>query len=239
MGMQNNVLPPAILAEVVVMDPPFEMQMPEPPFPVTPFLDPITDVEFAAHGGLRRSIVMRAIANPWPGTQGNSQPITDPPANVIVHPGNELNDWVYNTDDTSSANHVYAIGTVSTVSSPAPIQPPTTFTNPDNYIPFQSVNALTQMVALNAVEEWTVFNMNNIRHPFHIHVNPMYVIRINGQQVEPFWADTVPLPNGGSITQPASFTFRMRFLHYTGPYVMHCHMLAHEDMGMMQGVTVV
>ena len=36
-----------------------------------------------------------------------------------------------------------------------------------------------------------------------------------------------------------SVTFRMRFLHYTGRYVMHCHMLVHEDMGMMQGVTVV
>jgi FtsP/CotA-like multicopper oxidase with cupredoxin domain len=235
----NNVLPMSILAEIVVYDLPVSMELPQPPFPVTPFLDPITDAELAAHGGLKRSIVLRALANPWPGVQGTLQPITDAPANLIVHPGDELNDWIYNTGDTSIDEHVYAIGTSSTASSPDPVEAPTTLTNPDDYIPFQSSRALTQMVALNAVEEWTIFNMNNIRHPFHIHVNPMYIVKINGQPVEPYWADTVPLPLGASVTQPTSFTFRMRFLHYTGPYVMHCHMLSHEDMGMMQGVTVV
>ena len=119
---------------------------------------------------------------------------------------------------------------------------------PKTYIPFQSKKAVTQMVALNAVEEWTIVNMNNIRHPFHIHVNPMYIVAVNGKRLaEPFWADTMPLPfndNQPPVGEdtPAtvtSFTFRMRFLHYTGRYVMHCHMLVHEDMGMMQGVTVV
>ena len=50
-------------------------------------------------------------------------------------------------------------------------------------------------------------------------------------------------PPPGNASQPGaaltSITFRTRFLHYTGRYVMHCHMLVHEDMGMMQGVTVV
>lgn len=239
MGAANNVLPEDILAEVVVIDPPFEMELPRPPFPVTPFLDPITDAEFAAHGGLKRSIVMRAIANPFPGVPGTPEPITQPPASLIVHPGNDLDDWVYETDNTTVADNVYAIGAPSTVSSPDPVQPPTTFANPSDYIVFQSNRALTQTVALNAVEEWTIFNMNNVRHPFHIHVNPMYVIKVNGQPVEPYWADTVPMPAGGSVTQPTSVTFRMRFLHYSGPYVMHCHMLAHEDLGMMQAVTVV
>ena len=81
--------------------------------------------------------------------------------------------------------------------------------------------------------------MNRVAHPFHIHVNPMWVIKINGAPITPYWADTVALPTGGSPTVPTSITFRMRFLHHTGPYVMHCHMPAHEDMGMMQGVTVV
>jgi FtsP/CotA-like multicopper oxidase with cupredoxin domain len=35
-----------------------------------------------------------------------------------------------------------------------------------------------------------------------------------------------------------SITCRSRFIDFTGPYVMHCHILAHEDLGMMQGVTV-
>ena len=57
-------------------------------------------------------------------------------------------------------------------------------------------------------------------------------------QMDEFWFVTTyrgqPVPQGKK-----SVTFRMRFLHYTGRYVMHCHMLVHEDMGMMQGVTVV
>ena len=239
MGAANNVLPSSILAEVVVIDSRWFMQLPQPPLPVTGFLAPITDEELAAHGGLKRSIVMRAIANPWPGTQGTAGPITDAPANQIVHPGAELDDWVFNTPNTSVANSVYSIGSPGTAASPNPVQPPTVFTNPSEYIPFQSARRVTQMVALNSVEEWTVFSMNNIRHPFHIHVNPIYVVAVNGKKLlEPYWADTVALPSGGSVTQPTSITFRTRFLHYTGPYVMHCHMLSHEDMGMMQGVTV-
>ena len=54
---------------------------------------------------------------------------------------------------------------------------------PTTYIPFQSTKAVTQMVALNAVEEWTIVNMNNIRHPFHIHVNPMYIVAVNGKRL--------------------------------------------------------
>ena len=66
---------------------------------------------------------------------------------------------------------------------------------PTTYIPFQSKKAITQMVALNAVEEWTIVNFNNIRHPFHIHVNPMYIVAVNGKRLaEPYWADTVPMP---------------------------------------------
>ena len=164
--------------EIVVVDPPNPMELPRPPFPVTPFLDPITDAELAAHGGLKRSIVMRALANPWPGVPGTAAPITDPPARFIVHPGDELNDWVYNTGNSTVADNVYAIGSPATTSSPAPVTPPTTFTHPDTYIPFQSTRALTQTVALDSVEEWTVFSMNNVRHPFHIHVNPMYVVKV-------------------------------------------------------------
>ena len=81
--------------------------------------------------------------------------------------------------------------------------------------------------------------MNNIRHPFHIHVNPMYVVEVNGAARRAVLGGHVcRCRPAAACTQPTSITFRMRFLHYTGPYVMHCHMLAHEDIGMMQGVTV-
>ena len=91
----------------------------------------------------------------------------------------------------------------------------------------------TQTVALNAVEEWTINSLNDYPHPFHIHVNDSYVVKVNDEAITPFWADTLPVPPKGSIT------FRMRFTEFTGKYVWHCHALDHEDLGMMQLVEVV
>jgi FtsP/CotA-like multicopper oxidase with cupredoxin domain len=80
-------------------------------------------------------------------------------------------------------------------------------------------------------------------HPFHIHVNPMWVTRIevpdeegrlHNLLEEPRWMDTVSIPrNGGRVV------FRSRFADYTGKWIHHCHILMHEDMGMMQEVECV
>jgi len=77
-------------------------------------------------------------------------------------------------------------------------------------------------------------------HPFHIHINPMWVLRIdvpdeNGELhnvlPQPMWMDTVAIPrNGGRVV------FRTRFDDFTGDWVNHCHVLMHEDNGMMQQV---
>jgi FtsP/CotA-like multicopper oxidase with cupredoxin domain len=80
--------------------------------------------------------------------------------------------------------------------------------------------------------------MDFIKHPFHIHVNPCWVVKINDKPIDPYWADTIAL-SSGTPKNPGSVTFRSRFLDFKGAYVMHCHMLAHEDMGMMQTVEVV
>ncbi|MEN8376303.1 MAG: multicopper oxidase domain-containing protein, partial [Gemmatimonadota bacterium] len=75
-------------------------------------------------------------------------------------------------------------------------------------------------------------------HPFHIHINPAWVIRIDVPDENgvlhnildrPRWMDTFPIPrNGGRVV------FRTRFLDFTGTWVHHCHILLHEDNGMMQ-----
>ena len=238
----NGVVPEDILAEIVVVDPPNLMPIPAEPFVVPPFLAPITDAEFAAKGGLKRNIVFRAISNALlnpalPQNTAKLSPITAAPASNLLSPGSEIREWVYDTDATSVMNTVYSIGSASTVALRSPAVPTAT-TNPDQYIPYQSSRSITQTVPLNSVEEWTVYNMNSVGHPFHIHVNPMYVIKINGAPVTPFWCDTLALPIGGTPSQPTSITFRSRFIDFKGPYVMHCHMLAHEDLGMMQAVTV-
>ena len=58
----------------------------------------------------------------------------------------------------------------------------------------QRSNPVIQNVILGAVEEWAIFNFNSMSHSFHIHVNPMFVTKINGQPIDPYWCDTVALP---------------------------------------------
>jgi FtsP/CotA-like multicopper oxidase with cupredoxin domain len=82
-------------------------------------------------------------------------------------------------------------------------------------------------VRLGAVEEWVIRNTSAEWHPFHIHVNDFQVFAINGVPVQPYWNDTISLPPRGEVT------IRTRFADFTGRSVFHCHILAHEDFGMM------
>ena len=96
-------------------------------------------------------------------------------------------------------------------------------------------NRIDQRVKLGAVEEWTIQNTHtHDDHVFHIHTNPFIVTQMNGKPLAtPQWRDTAIVErNGGSLT------FRSRFLDYTGIYMLHCHMMNHEEMGMMQTVEV-
>jgi len=93
-------------------------------------------------------------------------------------------------------------------------------------------------VLMDTAEEWVISSGGNREflrwgHPFHIHVNWFQVVKINGQPVPPRWQDTVVVPHGGSVT------IRHRFQQYSGRFVIHCHILPHEDEGMMAGVEVV
>lgn len=87
---------------------------------------------------------------------------------------------------------------------------------------------------LGTVEEWTIRNATGEQHPFHIHVNDFKVLSVNGV---PYQAngeqDTVILPPGGEVV------IRTAFLDFTGKFVFHCHILAHENGGMMAVVEVV
>ena len=49
---------------------------------------------------------------------------------------------------------------------------------------------------------------------------------------------TVNAPDGRTIKVPGYFKMRSRFVDFAGLYVMHCHILAHEDRGMMTVVQV-
>jgi FtsP/CotA-like multicopper oxidase with cupredoxin domain len=91
---------------------------------------------------------------------------------------------------------------------------------------------------VNTVEEWTLRNVTGEDHPFHIHVNDFQVISVNGK---PFHAsglqDVVIVPHKHH-GKPGEVVIRLAFDQFTGHFVFHCHILAHEDGGMMFTVQV-
>ncbi len=87
---------------------------------------------------------------------------------------------------------------------------------------------------LGTVEEWTLRNATDEQHPFHIHVNDFRVLSVNGVPYDALGEqDTVVLPPGGEVR------IRIAFLDFSGKFVFHCHILAHENGGMMAVVEVV
>jgi FtsP/CotA-like multicopper oxidase with cupredoxin domain len=94
---------------------------------------------------------------------------------------------------------------------------------------------------VGAVEDWTIENHALETHAFHIHQIHFQVLQIDGKDVSnqdlrdtieiPFWAGTGPYH---------SVKVRMDFRDPTlaGTFVFHCHILLHEDLGMMHKIQV-
>ena len=90
-----------------------------------------------------------------------------------------------------------------------------------------------QTIALGSTEEWTITNPGPLAHPFHLHVWPFTVLESS---------DATP-PTGvpqDVVLVPARGWVRLRipFTTYSGRSVYHCHILDHEDAGMMATVNV-
>ena len=95
-------------------------------------------------------------------------------------------------------------------------------------------NRVDYVVKLGDVEEWTLKNLDTEDHTFHIHVNDFQVMSVNGQPYNAHGLqDTVVLPIGGEVV------VRIPFTDFVGKFVFHCHILPHEDTGMMGVVEVV
>ncbi|HEY5027602.1 MAG TPA: multicopper oxidase domain-containing protein, partial [Candidatus Angelobacter sp.] len=115
---------------------------------------------------------------------------------------------------------------------------------------------VNEIMLLGTQQEWTIENWSaagNVRHPFHIHVNPFQIVELFDPttMTQPLvlpapwvWWDTFAIPiakkdaTTGKIT-PGYFKMRTRFADFAGKFVDHCHILAHEDRGMMQLVEVI
>ena len=81
------------------------------------------------------------------------------------------------------------------------------------------------------VEEWTLINTGPMDHPFHLHVWPMQVITDSAAS-SPDWRDVVNVPANGQVK------VRVAFADVRGRSVYHCHILDHEDLGMMGVIEV-
>ena len=92
-----------------------------------------------------------------------------------------------------------------------------------------------------AVEDWTVENHSGEVHAFHIHQIHFLVTAINGVPVQnPDMQDTIIVPNWTGSGPYPSVTLRMDFRdpNIAGTFVYHCHILDHEDGGMMAKIQV-
>lgn len=79
---------------------------------------------------------------------------------------------------------------------------------------------------LDTIEDWEFHNPTNMDHPMHIHTNAFQLL---GPDTEPerAWRDVALVRAGARIR------LRIAFRDFVGKTVYHCHILDHEDMGMM------
>jgi FtsP/CotA-like multicopper oxidase with cupredoxin domain len=90
-----------------------------------------------------------------------------------------------------------------------------------------------QTVALGSTEEWTVLNTSPMDHPFHLHAWPFHVAAAStGTPPTGARQDVVLIPARGWVR------LRIPFTDHPGRSVYHCHILDHEDRGMMGTINV-
>lgn len=98
---------------------------------------------------------------------------------------------------------------------------------------------IDEVVTLGDTEIWNVTNLDGQTHNFHVHDVQFQILDIDGREPPPHlrgWKDTVWLPRG------QQFRLIMTFTGYASdewPYMYHCHVLRHEDQGMMGQFLVV
>jgi len=123
-------------------------------------------------------------------------------------------------------------------------------------------NRIDRILTLGGVDEW-ILTSGSIGHPFHIHVNPFQIIQIlkpdgtpvvdsNGKCTDGadpqycdmigVWRDTLfvknPTFDPTGLSKGYTIIMRTRYERYIGDFVIHCHILDHEDSGMMENIRV-
>jgi len=87
-------------------------------------------------------------------------------------------------------------------------------------------------VELGSIEDWDLINPSTMDHPFHLHTNAFQVVGSDGT-ADGALRDVVLVPAGRRVR------VRVPFRDYVGKAMYHCHILDHEDLGMMGIIEVV
>lgn len=104
-----------------------------------------------------------------------------------------------------------------------------------NGISFTMENYFSIKSHLGTYEVWEIVNESGMDHPFHQHVNACQVLSITGGDSSyaslytkaPAWKDVVIVPKMGRVK------ILVPVMDYNGMAMFHCHILEHEDIGMM------
>lgn len=123
--------------------------------------------------------------------------------------------------------------------------------------PYQP-GVINRRLTLGTAQTW-VLQSGFASHPFHIHVNPFEIVKIIAPDgvtdlsapgavdktdgdtqyagLKGVWKDTL-FVKGPVEGKPYTLYVRTRYERYIGEFVLHCHILDHEDQGMMQNVSI-
>ncbi len=106
---------------------------------------------------------------------------------------------------------------------------------------FKMMDAPMFVVNVGTTEKWQIVNVTAEVHDFHIHQTHFVVKEINGVKVaHPYWADSVVVPHQKNGV-PGTVTLLMDFRDpvIRGTFMFHCHILDHEDHGMMAKIEAI
>ncbi len=145
------------------------------------------------------------------------------------------------------------------------VQGPTGKWIPKGASPY-SPGRIDRPLILGKAQQWE-FRSYSVSHPFHIHVNPFQIVAIldpqdkdvsapgyveadgdnqfaglKGAWKDTLWVKTNLTPDDDLTNPPQKKYYRLivrtRYERYIGEFVLHCHILDHEDQGMMQNVSI-
>ena len=152
-------------------------------------------------------------------TSPTQNPVLSIPTTLIAH-----QPWLANSANTTR-NIVFSSMTMGQ----GAINGPFVFNN-EHF----DMDVINFKVPFENIEIWELRNQSPIAHPFHLHNVQFYVLDINGVAPPPNLQgkkDVILVPPGnGTVRFITKFE---DFYNDTLPYMYHCHMLTHEDDGMM------